>query len=66
MAKDSVRVRVTDPHPIPNPIPNPIRLQSNEPVLVRYTCSTLAGLIGIDPNQLAATTTANAERIFNF
>jgi TatD DNase family protein len=42
------------------------RLACNEPALVRYTCVLLAQVLGVDPNELADTTAANARRVFDF
>ena len=41
-----------------------IRGQRNEPARVGVVCDTIAGLRGITPEELAAATTANAERLF--
>ena len=41
-----------------------IRGQRNEPARVAFVCDTIAGLRGISPGELAAATTANAERLF--
>lgn len=41
-----------------------IRGQRNEPARLATVCATIAGLRGIDRTELAAATTANAERLF--
>ncbi len=45
--------------------PTPHRGTRNEPVYVVETVKKLAGLKGISPEEMAATTVANAKRIFN-
>lgn len=44
--------------------PHPFRGAPNEPYCLPYTVRSLAGLRGQDPTDLAAITTANAERIY--
>ncbi|NKY48809.1 TatD family hydrolase [Nocardia vermiculata] len=44
--------------------PHPFRGAPNEPYCLPYTVRALAGLRGQDPTDLAAITTANAERIY--
>ncbi len=41
-----------------------IRGQRNEPARLSFVCDTIAGLRGISPDELAAATTANAQRLF--
>ena len=41
------------------------RLACNEPALVRHSCVLLAGVLGVDPNELAMATAANARRVFD-
>jgi TatD DNase family protein len=44
--------------------PIPLRGQRNEPALVTHTAAALAALRGISPEELAALTTANFNRLF--
>ncbi|MBE9373915.1 TatD family hydrolase [Saccharopolyspora sp. HNM0983] len=46
--------------------PHPFRGQPNEPYCANYTLRALAELRGADPAELAAATTATAERTFRF
>ncbi len=41
-----------------------IRGQRNEPARLSFICETIAGLRGLDPAELAAQTSRNAERLF--
>ena len=41
--------------------PVPMRGRKNEPSYVPFTCSFVAGLRGMDPEDLAAQTTRNAQ-----
>lgn len=41
-----------------------IRGQRNEPARLAAVCDTIAALRGVDPNEVAKTTTKNAERLF--
>jgi TatD DNase family protein len=45
------------------PLPN--RGKRNEPAWVQHTAQTLAGLLSIDPEELAAATTKNFSRLFH-
>jgi TatD DNase family protein len=45
--------------------PEPHRGQRNEPAYVRFTAEQLARLRGVDTNEMAAATSANAIRLFN-
>ena len=45
--------------------PNPVRGRTNEPAYVRHTAEFVAGLRGIDPEELAAATTNNFFRLFS-
>lgn len=44
--------------------PAPFRGRRNEPAYVRYICEKVAELKGLTPEEVAAATTANAERLF--
>lgn len=44
--------------------PAPHRGQRNEPAYVRFVCEKVAQLKGLTPGEVAAATTANAQRIF--
>jgi TatD DNase family protein len=41
-----------------------IRGERNEPARLAVVCKTIAGLRGIDPDELAAETSRNAARLF--
>jgi TatD DNase family protein len=56
------RILVETDAPFLAPIPH--RGQRNEPALVVHTAAALAGLRGIEPEKLAALTTANFMRLF--
>jgi TatD DNase family protein len=43
----------------------PNRGKRNEPAWVQHTAQTLAGLLSIDPEELAAATTKNFSRLFH-
>lgn len=45
--------------------PVPHRGERNESAYVRYVCNTVAELKGVTPEEVAATTTENAERLFS-
>ncbi|MGD9564340.1 MAG: TatD family hydrolase [Pyrinomonadaceae bacterium] len=45
--------------------PVPFRGKRNEPCFVTHTAKFLAELIGVDPNTLAAATTANFQKLFD-
>ena len=44
--------------------PAPYRGQRNESAYVRYVCDKVAEIKGLDPEEVAAATTANARRMF--
>jgi TatD DNase family protein len=44
--------------------PAPLRGQRNEPALVVHTAETLAGLLGVPPEELGEATTKNFQRLF--
>lgn len=44
--------------------PHPYRGRPNEPYCANYTLRGIAGLRGVDPEELAVATSANAERVF--
>lgn len=45
--------------------PVPHRGERNESAYVRYVCNTVAALKGVTPEEVAAATTENAERLFS-
>ena len=44
--------------------PEPVRGRRNEPANVRYVCEKMAMLRGVDPEEMAEITTANAMRAY--
>jgi TatD DNase family protein len=58
------RVLVETDSPYLSPVP--VRGQRNEPVHVIHTAACLANLLGVSSEALAAQTTANARRLFQF
>jgi TatD DNase family protein len=58
------RILIETDSPDQLPLPLKGRLDSNEPCLIRHSCTLLAKTLEIDPNTLAETTVANAERVF--
>ena len=57
------RLLVETDAPYLAPVPN--RGKTNEPAYVRHTANVLAEVRGMEPDALAALTTANALRIFS-
>lgn len=61
---DRLLVETDGPFLTPQAPPTVNRSQRNEPAYVRFVAERLAALHGLDVSQIAAHTTANAERLF--
>ena len=59
---DRLLTETDSPYLVPHPLRG--KKRRNEPAEIVYTVACLAELRGVDPQQLAATTTANARRLF--
>ncbi len=61
---DRILIETDAPYLMPSPLKNEKGPKRNEPAHVRYTANYLAELRGVTSEEFAATTTANARRLF--